>query len=331
MSRPSFRFQPWRALRLAAAAAIALTSVFLYGAGTRGQAAARYHNPVFTRDFPDPMVLRAGKHSYYAYGTTTNWEKGYFPILHSTDLIHWKYVADIFKNPPGWARNDLWAPDVIKRGKTYYAYYTGLGATSHCIGVATGSKPTGPFKQRSVIGCGDTSGQGYIDPDAFIDKDRKAYLYVSVDGPAHNISVIPLKSDLLHAAGARRELFGLTQAWEHGQNFSTVEGPFLIRHGNTYYLFFSGNDWNGNYAMGYATATSPTGPFTPYAGNPVLHGDAHVHGPGGGSVVEGPDGKLWMVYHAWPGVEGYGSGGIRNMRINPLVWKGSTVTVPVTP
>jgi beta-xylosidase len=105
----------------------------------------------------------------------------------------------------------------------------------------------------------------------------------------------------------------------------------VILHDGTYYLFFSGNDWNGSYAMGYATASSPMGPFTPYSGNPILQGDGKVHGPGGGSVVTGPDGRLWMVYHVWPGAEGYDNGGIRNLRIDPIEWNGSEAKVHVTP
>lgn len=299
--------------------------------GPSFSALSTYKNPVFSKDFPDPMVYRQNAHSYYAYGTTTSWEKGYFPILHSSDLVHWKYVGDMFKVPPKFAQNDLWAPDVIKKGKTYYGYFTVLDNNRHCIGVSTAPKPTGRFTARNVVACGDADGYGYIDPDPFVDKSGKAYVYVSVDNPQHNISVLPLKSDLRHTAGPRQELFGLTQSWEHGTNFSTTEGPFMLYAHNTYYLFYSGNDWNGNYSMGYATASSPTGPFTKCACNPILTGDSKVHGPGGGSVVTGPDGHYWLVYHAWPGVEGYGEGGIRNMRIDPLVWNGNTWSVHVTP
>lgn len=221
-----------------------------------------------------------------------------------------------------------WAPDVVERGGAYYVYYVGLNG-SHCVAVATGKTPTGPFTTRDVIGCGDAAGNGYIDPDPFIDRDGKSYLYISVDNPDHNISVIPLKSDLLHAAGPRKVLFGLSQPWEHGQNFSTVEGPFLIRHGNLYYLFYSGNDWSGNYAMGYATSRSPLGPFTKCACNPVLHGTKNILGPGGGSIVQGPDNADWLVFHAWDdgGIEGYQAGGVRNMLLEPITWHGTRAVV----
>lgn len=292
--------------------------------------AATYSNPVFAKDYPDPMVLRAGAHDYYAYGTTTGWEipHYHFPILHSTDLVHWIYVGDVFQQDPSWATGDYWAPDVLHHKSTYYVYYTGMRG-SHCVAVATGTRPKGPFKTRNVIGCGDARGTGYIDPHAFIDDNGKAYLYVSVDSPEHNISVIPLKPDLLHAAGPRRTLFGITQDWERGEKFSTVEGPFLVKRGRLYYLFYSGNDWNGNYAMGYATSHSPVGPFAKYAGNPILRGTKDILGPGGGSVVVGPDGRDWLIFHAWDdgGAQGYASGGVRSLLLEPMTWRGDRVTV----
>ena len=79
--------------------------------------------------------------------------------------------------------------------------------------------------------------------------------------------------------------------------------------------------------MGYATASSPLGPFTKYAHNPILRGNAHVNGPGGGSVVRGPHGGWWLAYHAWSGGPVHLSGDGRNLRIDPLTWKGNAVGV----
>lgn len=293
-------------------------------------AALRYRNPVFNRPFPDPMVLRLGKHNYWAYGTSLGWQVGYFPILHSTDLVHWKYVGDAFKTFPGWGRGDFWAPDVVKRGGTYFLYYTALGDNGHCIGVATASRPQGPFKDHGPVGCGDAGGTGYIDPDLFIDRDGKAYLYVSVDAAEHHIAVIPMAPNLLERAGEAITLFGVTQKWESSPVFTTVEGPFLVRRGGTYLLFYSGNAFQARYAMGVATATSPTGPFTKCACNPILKGDRMVRGPGGGSVVKGPDGRLWMVYHGWTRKEG-GPNDLRMLRIDRIRWKGTQPAVRVTP
>jgi beta-xylosidase len=72
----------------------------------------------------------------------------------------------------------------------------------------------------------------------------------------------------------------------------------MLKHKGTYYLMFSGSGADSpNYGIGYATSKSPTGPFEKYAGNPIVHRGGNVIGPGHHCVVEGPDGKLWLVYH----------------------------------
>jgi xylan 1,4-beta-xylosidase len=312
--------------RLAAVGLLLLAGCGKPDSSAAGRTVARVHysNPVFTRDFPDPMVLRIGPHDYWAYGTATTYARGFFPVLHSRDLAHWGYVGPAFSGPVPWVSQDYWAPDVVKRGRTYFLYFTGAGAI-HCIGVATAKQPAGPFRPRAVVGCGGRVGSGYIDPDLFIDRDGKAYLYVSVDEP-HAIAVIPMKPDLLHAAGSARALFGVSQPWEHITH-STVEGPFMVRHGNRYYLLYSGNDYMQRYAMGYATSRSPLGPFTKYASNPILKQTKGLVGPGGGSVFQGPDGRFWLVYHAWKGPEA--NGGRRVMYIDPLVWHSNRLSVRV--
>jgi GH43 family beta-xylosidase len=50
--------------------------------------------------------------------------------------------------------------------------------------------------------------------------------------------------------------------------------------------------------VGYATAPSPTGPWTKYAYNPVLASNAYIHGAGHHAVTKSPDGKeMFIVYH----------------------------------
>ena len=43
--------------------------------------------------------------------------------------------------------------------------------------------------------------------------------------------------------------------------------------------------------------------------------------------MEGPHGGWWMVYHAWSGGPGYDAGGVRTLRIDPLYWRGHTISV----
>jgi beta-xylosidase len=305
-----------------------------------------YQNPVYA-GLADPMALRE-LGGYFAYGTGDR-----FPVVHSTDLVHWNRLGRAMIRRPAWVPQsgewNPWAPSVIRRdrargGTDYVMYYSGLNSSrspaANCIGVATSSSPDGPFTDAGILtddapdvgppcGCGDAAGFSNIDPAPFIDPaSGTGYLYVSTGHDAsgawqRTISVIPLAADLVHAAGPRQPLFSMTLPWEG----DVVEGPWMVRHGDGYYLFYSGGRFtDATYAMGYALASSPTGPFTKPTPGPILRGTSEVVGPGGGSVVTGPDGGDWLVYHgrAAPGTP-------RTLRIDPLVWNDHadppTVTV----
>ena len=72
----------------------------------------------------------------------------------------------------------------------------------------------------------------------------------------------------------------------------------MLKRDGVYYLMYSGTGADSpNYAIGYATADSPRGPFKKYSGNPIVQRSEGIYGPGHHCVVTGPDGKLWMVYH----------------------------------
>jgi beta-xylosidase len=244
----------------------------------------------------------------------------------------------------------------------YYMYYVGLSAQFgiHCVAVATSPTPAGPFTDRGPlsngaldssgrpIGCGDDTGYGNIDPAPFVDADGSAYLYVSTDyacSPGSSsctaasstlqptISVLPLAPDLLSVpvSGQRKALFsGQPNSWEQAPWAPVVEGPWMEKHNRTYYLFYSGGAWTGNYGIGDATMRSPLGKgLQKDPKNPILYGTATVFSPGGGSTIIGPRGGDWMLYHARLG--SYTAP--RQLFIDPMVWRrdGSvTVSGPTT-
>ena len=78
--------------------------LFLLGAmlaAAQGQRAT-YTNPVQAGDYPDPSVIRVGR-DYWATATTSQWAP-IFPLLHSTDLMNWQYIANGVD-----ASNPLWS------------------------------------------------------------------------------------------------------------------------------------------------------------------------------------------------------------------------------
>jgi GH43 family beta-xylosidase len=104
-------------------------------------------------------------------------------------------------------------------------------------------------------------------------------------------------------------------------DWHTLEGPFVRRHNNKYYCFYSGGCFEGEgYGVDYGVADSVMGPYSD-AGNErgprVLKTvPGKVIGPGHHSIIEGPDGESeWLVYHAWDCRLR-----ARRMCIDPLVW-----------
>jgi beta-xylosidase len=60
----------------------------------------------------------------------------------------------------------------------------------------------------------------------------------------------------------------------------------VINHRGVYYILYSGGSANSEHkAIGYATATSPVGPFARHRGNPIMRGAEGVFGLGHPSTV----------------------------------------------
>ena len=82
-----------------------------------------------------------------------------------------------------------------------------------------------------------------------------------------------------------------------------TEGSVTFKKDNLYYIMYSANYFGGShYAVGYATGTSPLGPFKKAANNPVLQKNTAkggtVTGTGHNSITYSPDGKeMFCVYH----------------------------------
>ena len=71
-----------------------------------------------------------------------------------------------------------------------------------------------------------------------------------------------------------------------------------------YYLTYSANNWETpQYGVGYATASSPLGPFTKSPTNPILSQNASIgmYSTGHGSFAVSPDWRqLYYVHHGRP-------------------------------
>jgi xylan 1,4-beta-xylosidase len=249
-----------------------------------GRFTKTYRNPIINRLGPaDPAVLFY-QGTYYLYPTLDC--KGY-DVFTSDDLVHWEQKPKCFAD----ARGGVWAPDVFhnKRGDgKFYLYYTAnRTGGGKLIGVAVADHPLGPFADKGTLV------DNAIDAHLFQDDDQAMYLYYVGGGGV----AVRRMADPLTKIGEPTVVIRPTDEWErHGAPIT--EGPWMLKHKDLYYLMYSGSCADRpDYAIGYATARSPTGPFTKYRGNPIAKRGAGIFGPGHHCVVTGPDGKLWMVYH----------------------------------
>jgi beta-xylosidase len=261
-------------------------------APTTAAHAKTYRNPLLPeREIADPFVLRVEK-KYYLYPTSDT--RGY-EVFESDDLVHWERKSRAFSDP----RGGDWAPEVFhnKRGDgKFYLYYTDnmpdwrSGPLEKQIGVAVADSPLGPFADKGVLAT------HAIDADLFQDDDGGLYLSYVDFAQGFKIVVQPMATPLEKKCESK-VVIRPTEDWEMRSGHVT-EGPFMLKHSGTYYLMYSGTGADSpNYGIAYATSKSPTGPFEKYSGSPIAHRGGNVLGPGHHCVVQGPDDKLWMVYH----------------------------------
>jgi GH43 family beta-xylosidase len=111
-------------------------------------------------------------------------------------------------------------------------------------------------------------------------------------------------------------------AWEG----HLIEGPFVARQQDRYWLFYAGNDFaSPAYGIGVAVADHPLGPYMKQT-DPLLKSTREWTAPGHASVAPGLNGDPQLFFHAFhPGAGGYNA--FRALMTVPLRFSSSGVTV----
>jgi xylan 1,4-beta-xylosidase len=244
----------------------------------------------------DPTIF-VDKGVYYLYGTSS--DKG-FQVYTSTDLTNWgkagKNNGFALKKGDVFGSKGFWAPQVFKRGNTYYMAYT----ADEQIAIAHSKSPLGPFVQEELKAISGTGKQ--IDPFVFTDSDGKNYLYHVKLDKGNRIFVAGLKDDFSDVIpNTTKVCLSGTEPWENTAktDWPVTEGPTVLKKNNLYYLFYSANDFrNPDYAVGYATSKSPMGPWLKYAGNPIISKKLlKINGTGHGDFFTDQSGQMQYVFH----------------------------------
>ncbi len=262
------------------------------------RAAGTYENPVHSLDLPDPSLIRTDE-GYWATATSSEWAP-HFPILFSKDLVNWEQKGSVFEQAPAWAKGSFWAPEICEHDGTFFVYYTARRHDGRLVvAVATAPKPQGPYTDHGELVAQE---MGSIDAMAVTDDGGRRWLLWKEDGNSRKkptfIFLQPLSDDGLRLEGGRRKILTNDCPWEG----PVVEGAFVLKHGDYYFLFYSGASCCGrncNYALGVARAKRLEGPWQKHPSNPIMAGNDAWRCPGHGSIVQDPQGRFWMLYHAY--------------------------------
>lgn len=208
-----------------------------------------------------------------------------YHVFSTDDLVNWTdHGVIVDQNDVPWGEKNaygMWAPDAVERDEKYYFYFPGIprdGSAFRRIGVAVADSPTGPFRLENNY----IQGVSGIDPGVFIDDDGQAYLF---HGGGETLRVVRLKNNMKETLGNTTFINDLPSGYK--------EGAFMFKREGIYYLTFPRVGSNG-YAIEYATAQNPMGPYN-FRGEimPNIANGTNHH-----SIVKYKN-QWYIFYHFW--------------------------------
>jgi len=296
----------------------------------------------------DPSIAHEGN-MYYVFATTSKASEGQLPIRCSPDLHAWKLCGHVFDAIPPWIHEvipttkELWAPDISRFPGKFHLYYaySAFGVNTSGIALATNdtldpqSVKYHWHDEGLVLKSTKEDDFNAIDPNIVFDAIGQPWLSFGsfwggikmrrIDAASGKpSSTDPTLYSI--AARARPDLPeppkpGLPADWQ------AIEAPFIVRHGDYFYLFVSFDlccrGTHSSYRTMVGRSLRVTGPYVDAEGNPMLKGggtqllaaNSRWLGPGGESVLQRPEGDL-IVFHAYDAITGKPA-----LQISTLTWE----------
>ncbi len=271
------------------------------------------------------------------------------PVRCSPDLHLWHRCGAVFPaGIPAWIQKaspetkELWAPDISFYDGAYHLFYaySAFGKNTSGIALATNatldaSSPAYHWIDQGLV-LQSTAAEDYnaIDPNLILDEHGEAWLSFGsfwsgikmrkLDRATGKLSTTDTRTYALAArarpADAEAARPGLPPDWE------AIEAPFILRHGEYFYLFVS---WDlccrgarSTYHTMVGRSRSVHGPYLDRqgksmmdgGGSPVLVANAQWAGPGGASALHTDAGDL-LVFHAYDAKTGRPA-----LQISTIAW-----------
>lgn len=309
-----------------------------------------YQNPISSGIDPkglrDCQVLRDGDWWYMTGTSYPHWSRqeteGDFNkgvvLYKSKNLTDWEFVKYIVKagDVDKWYHRRFWAPEIQKIKGKYYALFNcrndSLGYIGQHPGYAVADQIEGPYaivtEEKPLTNGNDLT--FFEDTDgkvwAFWNQGRNFGIgFAKIDlasgkfltEPQSAIKPAPVTYDI-NSEGDTLKVPGYDGrpipkvAKYHDWDAIGIEGAYVIKENDRYYLFYS--SWTRGYEIGYATADKITGPWTKYEGNPFYgamskeacakngfewKGDPNTsfNQVGHNEIFIGRDGRYWLSCH----------------------------------
>ncbi|MFF5233383.1 OmpL47-type beta-barrel domain-containing protein [Dactylosporangium sp. NPDC000521] len=313
-----------RPLRMIAVAGLVLAGLLVSPAGP-AHAADSYTfthqgNPILadgTYYSADPAPLVAGDQLYIYTGhdqagpTTNDFQMNEWGTFRTGDVQsgQWTHFPSLARPETlfSWATaGRAYAGQVVQGPDGRYYWYlpvserVSTAADKFAIGLAVSDSPTGPWADylggplisQRVPAVNDIQN---IDPTVLVENGH-VYVYWGTFG---QLRVLEYQADMKTPVGTQRSVTGLT---------GFFEAPWLFARNGTYYLAYAGNNAGptspctpANYhaCIAYATASSPTGPWT-YRGTVLAPVSSTTSHPG---IIQF-NGQWYITYHTADAVGG---------------------------
>jgi len=298
----------------------------------------------------DPSIAKDGD-TWYVFGTANGPVRdGELPIRCSQDLHTWKRCGSVFDKVPDWIKKEspktreLWAPDISYFGGEFHLYYafSVFGKNTSGIALLTNKtlNPKSPdfhwVDHGLVLQSHLEDDFNAIDPNLVLDEEGQPWLSFGSFWTGIKMRRIDAKSGLLDKSDSKTYSIATRKRPDNPPpnppglpgDWQAIEAPFIVRHGEFYYLFVSFDlccrGTKSNYKTMVARSQSVTGPYVDATdasmldggGTPVLLGNARWAGPGGESVLHQQDGDI-IVFHAYDGKTGHAF-----LHISTIAWVG---------
>ncbi|WP_112237694.1 arabinan endo-1,5-alpha-L-arabinosidase [Kribbella monticola] len=261
----------------------------------------------------DPALIRDGGQWYVFSTGDERIAGGTIELRKSGDGRQWSFAGTVFDRIPSWLSSEvpgvsnLWAPEVVKHGNTFYLYYAAstFGSNRSVIALATNTtldpgNPAYRWVDRGLVQrSATTDDYNAIDPGVITDGQGTPWL--AFGSFWSGIRMIRLQWPSGLAAPNQGTPLRLA---DRRVPPNAIEAPYVVSRGGWYYLFvsfdFCCRGTESTYKIAVGRSRSVTGPYSDQAGKPMLEGGGTVIlssagrkiGPGGQSVSGN-----WLAHH----------------------------------